>query len=149
MIEVSKIVKGMDEIVIVSFPKVQSDVTKRQPGTRHNEDTSTKGNQKAFGLQRVTTWKSTRINITTNKNIFSKNAFQQDAYRPLQWLPYRGGLPGGVCHRSMCLPRGCLPRRVFMPRGCLPKGACLPGGYNPMDKILDTHTLTCENIAFL
>ena len=58
---------------------------------------------------------------------YNKNAFQQDAYRPLQW-PSRGGgcLPKGVVCPGECLSRGCLPGGV-----CPGVGGCLPGGYLP------------------
>ena len=82
------------------------------------------------------------------KELKNKNAFQQDAYRPLQWpsrggcLPNGGGvsaqegvylgvggvclLDGGVCVcLGGCLPGGCLPRGVSAQGDCLPGGVCL------------------------
>ena len=54
-------------------------------------------------------------------NVINKNAFQLDAYRPLQW-PSDWGLSA----------RGCLPR------GCLPWGSAQGGVHPPVDRILDT-----------
>ena len=43
----------------------------------------------------------------------NKNAFQWDAYRPLQWPSPQGLGGGGVClEGDFCLGGGCLPRGV-------------------------------------
>ena len=58
-------------------------------------------------------------------HIYNKNAFQQDAYRPLHW-PSRGE---GVCPGGVCLG--------VSARGCTPSSP-------PMDRMTDP----CENITF-
>ena len=74
--------------------------------------------------------------------IYNKNAFQQDAYRPLvDRIPQ---YPTGVCLPRGRLPRECLPRGVSALRGCVcPEGVCLPRGgctmgHPSVDRILDT-----------
>ena len=49
-----------------------------------------------------------------SKSDVNKNAFQQDAYCPLQWPSWGGGgLPGSVCLGE------CLSKGDGLPRGCI------------------------------
>ena len=84
------------------------------------------------------------------KSIFSNinlnnNAFQYDAYRPLQW-PSRGGVQGRVCPGGVCLvgvcPGGvCVSKGLCVSRGCVYLGRMYT---SPMDRMTDA----CENITF-
>ena len=59
-------------------------------------------------------------------SLSNKNAFQWDAYRPLQWPSDWGG---------------CLPRGVSAQWGCLPGGSARGDGHPPpVDRILDTRS---------
>ena len=63
------------------------------------------------------------LNSLINKNAFEYNAYRP-LQRPLQWLS------GGVCLGGVC-PRGCLPRCrgcLLGGTGCLPRGRSLPRG---------------------
>ena len=79
------------------------------------------------------------MNEITDSN---KNAFEWDAYRPLQW-PSRGG--------GVCLSRGVYPRGVSAYRGVCPGGVHTPPCplhaevHPPWTELL---TYTCENITF-
>ena len=64
----------------------------------------------------------------------NKNAFQQDAYRPLQWPPLDVSTRGGG--------RGCLPTRG---RGCRPTGG-VASGWRPAPPY--EQTIRCKNITF-
>ena len=60
----------------------------------------------------------------------NKNAFQQDAYHPLQWPPWGGvclgvGVYQGVSAQGVSA-WGCLPGGMSA-RGCLPGGSALRG----------------------
>ena len=108
-------------------------------------------------------------------HIKNKNAFQLDAYRPLQWSSDGDCLPGkGVCLGGVYLG-GCLPRGVSAWRDVCPGGVCLgevsawgclPGGLprgclpvfpgrvytsSSVDKIVDTrlwkHYLSTTSFA--
>ena len=66
----------------------------------------------------------------------NKNAFQQDAYRSLQWPVAGAG--------------GCLPREGVCLGGCLLRGGCLPDGCTPPFPLWTKFlTHACENITFL
>ena len=80
----------------------------------------------------------------------SKNAFQQDAYRLLQW-PSRGVV--STCQRG-CLPaRGCLPTRgmsacLWVVSACRSGVVCLPGSPPPptwTEWQTRVKTLSCRN----
>ena len=100
----------------------------------------------------------------------NKNAFQKDAYRPLQWqcvspggcLPGQPGVclagQGGVCLGVSAWPGGCLPGQggVCLARGCLfgqggrllgQRGVC-SGGCTPPPANVDRMIDTFENITF-
>ena len=73
----------------------------------------------------------------------NKNAFQYDAYRPLQWSYLRRGLSAQGC----CLPGGGVSAQGWVSArgggGCMcPEGVCRGArGRTPLDPEADTHIL--------
>ena len=94
---------------------------------------------------------------TDRTRIHIKNAFQEDAYRPLQW-PFRGGgcLPigggsaqkGGVSLAGVCPGDVCPSGSAQEGEGVsAQRGGFCPGGCTPPS--VDRMTDACENITFL
>ena len=89
-------------------------------------------------------WTLGVFEMESNNLIINKNAFQQDAYCPLQWpsllpcMPPRPPPPPYMPHCNTCNPT------MYAPLPCMPHHACPHHGQPPpMDRMTDA----CENIT--
>ena len=76
-----------------------------------------------------------------------KNAFQQDAYRPL--FTVRGLCAGGLCPEEGLCPEGCLSRGVSVQRSPSHSGGSMSGDSETPDRDAPVNRITgrCKNIT--